>query len=306
MHTYDQLEYLPRQDLFFAAGGSIWGDGDASRETWLFDPNTNAWRQGQNIVGNLMSVWEYNMTTAYDPATDQVLMAGYVASAGYNGGTNTWTRHNNSVRRDLGTTGRPRHEAPRVPHRRPEHGQHPHACRASGVLGAKTALNATGATEIQACDAPGLEYDPVSDRFVAWCAGSDVYSLNMDTRTWTRHTATNSVSPGDPRGPERRLPRHLRPLALHAGLQRLRALHARRSQRLRLQADQRHRHRAGGPVGVDQRQPGERGQRRLDDADLVERSNASACTASGAWSGARATSGQQTLELPDRQRHLHA
>ena len=45
------------------------------------------------------------MTTAYDPLTDQVLMAGYSAAATYSGATDKWVRHGNSVRRELGTTG---------------------------------------------------------------------------------------------------------------------------------------------------------------------------------------------------------
>jgi hypothetical protein len=37
---------------------------------------------------------------------------------------------------------------------------------------------------------PGIAYDPVADRIVAWHGGSDVYALNMDTGAWTQ-VATN-------------------------------------------------------------------------------------------------------------------
>ena len=33
---------------------------------------------------------------------------------------------------------------------------------------------------------PGLAYDPVADRIVAWHGGGNVYALNMDTGVWTQ------------------------------------------------------------------------------------------------------------------------
>ncbi len=61
-----------------------------------------------------------------------------------------------------------------------------------------SSLGATGATGIINNQAPGLVYDPVSDRFVAWHGGTNVYVLNMDTRVWTLVTpaASNTVVPG--------------------------------------------------------------------------------------------------------------
>ena len=38
---------------------------------------------------------------------------------------------------------------------------------------------------------PGIAYDPVADRIVAWHGGSGVYALNMDTKAWTQ-VATNA------------------------------------------------------------------------------------------------------------------
>jgi hypothetical protein len=70
----------------------------------------------------------------------------------------------------------------------------------SGTITRQT-LNTTGATEIQSgADYPGFEYDPVSDRFVAWNGGPSVYTLNMDTLVWTKvaPATTNSVIPTNP------------------------------------------------------------------------------------------------------------
>jgi hypothetical protein len=38
---------------------------------------------------------------------------------------------------------------------------------------------------------PGIDYDPIADRIVAWHGGSNVYALNMDTGAWTQ-VATNA------------------------------------------------------------------------------------------------------------------
>ena len=37
---------------------------------------------------------------------------------------------------------------------------------------------------------PGIAYDPVADKIVAWHGGSGVYTLDMDTGAWTQ-VATN-------------------------------------------------------------------------------------------------------------------
>ena len=58
-------------------------------------------------------------------------------------------------------------------------------------------VSTAGATALANSSFPGLEYDPVSDRIVAW--GEDtrnvVYSLNLDTNTWTSQTYTGGPAP---------------------------------------------------------------------------------------------------------------
>ncbi len=197
VHTYDQLEYLPRQDRLFLAGGSIWKSGRAVRDTWLFDFGSDSWTRVADIVGRRSDVWEYNMTTAYDPLTDRLLMTGYHASADYHPASDTWTHHNNTMNRRLGQTGAfdpVRRKFVTIGRGR----AFVYDVDASGRLGDQQPLETTGANEIEQPDAPGFEYDPVSDRFVAWAAGPAVYVLDLDSRSWQRLAATNSVDPGDP------------------------------------------------------------------------------------------------------------
>jgi hypothetical protein len=49
----------------------------------------------------------------------------------------------------------------------------------------KRTLKTTGGETIVNSVYPGLAYDRVSDRIVAWNGGNTVYSLDLDTRTWT-------------------------------------------------------------------------------------------------------------------------
>ncbi|MHC4223519.1 MAG: hypothetical protein ACYSUN_05990, partial [Planctomycetota bacterium] len=51
-------------------------------------------------------------------------------------------------------------------------------------------------TEIEAAKRPGLGYSPVCDRLVVWAGGTTVYSLNLDTKEWTRIVSTGTVDPG--------------------------------------------------------------------------------------------------------------
>jgi hypothetical protein len=48
-------------------------------------------------------------------------------------------------------------------------------------------LATTGDTEIEQVANPGLDYDAVADRMVAWAGGADLYALDLDTSVWTLH-----------------------------------------------------------------------------------------------------------------------
>ena len=58
-----------------------------------------------------------------------------------------------------------------------------------------SALGSTGGTEIEKASTPGLEYDPKSDRMVAWSGGGTVYSLDLDKKAWTRHDPAPTGGP---------------------------------------------------------------------------------------------------------------
>lgn len=45
---------------------------------------------------------------------------------------------------------------------------------------------------------PGIAYDPVADRIVAWHGGKSVYALNMDTGLWTQVATNNGPTASAP------------------------------------------------------------------------------------------------------------
>jgi len=56
----------------------------------------------------------------------------------------------------------------------------------------------TGDTAIIGADAPGLAYDPVGGKMVAWNGGTSVYTFDIPARRWTRvqPAVTNTANPG--------------------------------------------------------------------------------------------------------------
>jgi len=196
VHSYDQLEYLPNQDTFFAPGGAQWGSGSAIRSTWLFNFASGTWSDAGPMPESVYNFWYYNMTTDYDPASGKVIVIGAHNSGTFNPATKAWNLTGDG-HDALGMTG-----ALDTKRRRfVDVGRgkaYSYSVAADGSPGARTALATSGPKTIVDCDAPGFVYDPVSDRFVGWCSGSSVYTLNLDTLAWTQHSATNSVNPGTP------------------------------------------------------------------------------------------------------------
>lgn len=198
VHSYDQVEYLPEQDVFFAAGGSSFSSsGYATRLTWLFDldrTDGSGWRQADPMPGAIYGLFEFALGTAYDPGSRRVIMRGYTQAGAFDPTTGSWTITRRTLptrrlgtvaeldpgRRVLLVTGGGRSES--------------YAVSGEGALGEPTPMETRGDREIEDCYAPGLAYSSKADRIAAWCGGGAVYVLDLDTATWTRHDGV----PGEP------------------------------------------------------------------------------------------------------------
>jgi hypothetical protein len=196
-HTYDHLEYLPNQDMLFVApGGSRYPDGSADSNTYLFDLTNGEWINAGRAPSTSSTFSYFNMTTDYDPVSGRAVVIGREVGGSFDGGSRSWTMSGGG-HSALGMSGALDHKR-RLFVEVGRSRAYIYEIGSNGAPGARQTLTTTGPQELVGCDAPGFVYDPVADRMVGWCSGQAVYSLNMDTRVWTQHAATNSVDPGDP------------------------------------------------------------------------------------------------------------
>ncbi len=206
VHTYDGLEYLPNVDRLFTSGGSIYGTGGCSGNTWLFDfdaqPAEDGW---QHIADSRAGC---GMISAYDSGTGRVwyaagsellefdplkLDAPWTPHPGVFSGTFNFymTAAVDPGRRKLAALGGTGYGGfPRVQV----------VDLASDPIPRAEILATTGATEIEDSDGAGFVFDPVSDRFIAWNGGGSVYALDVDAKLWTRLDPkdTNAIIPSAP------------------------------------------------------------------------------------------------------------
>jgi Big-like domain-containing protein len=193
-HTYDGLEYLPPPfDRFLVVGWDGWP------QTTL-DLDTNRWEAHPDLpqLGARTGA-----TCAYDPLT-RVLWyhAGGGALSYWDPATGLWTIRGSSESQAY------YRNAVVDPHRRLYVGVgmgHTVAWTIDALgkfvpVGAELAT--TGDREIEDVGNPGVEYDPVNDRLVAWKGGGDVYTLDLDQLVWTRHPVVGEVvaTPGNING----------------------------------------------------------------------------------------------------------
>ena len=202
-HTYGGLAYLEHVNLFWIFGGSrACGSGGFGTDTWTFDPSTNQWKN-EFPSGNIPG--EGVMITAYDPVTNKVFFQRERGLFTYEYGNsktsrvNTWTKLN-----DEAIPGYNQMSGTIDPVRR----------KFVFVGGASTPgtylididssnpspqqLTTTNGGVIESAQAPGVAYDPNTNRILAWDGSrlttntSTVWSLNVDTGNWTLAHAEGS------------------------------------------------------------------------------------------------------------------
>ena len=193
-HTYDGLAYLQNIDRFWMHGGSLYcSTGGPSQATWLFDFDSLLWERKANISYSS----GLQMVSAYDPVTNKVFVAGrasFQTLLEYDPVSDSWTERGDlsidvaqtaaidPVRRTFVSLGSGKLFA--------------YDLQQTGTI-SRQDLSTTGDTSMVSIAYPGIVYDPVSDKMVAWNGGVDVYLLDLDTLVWTRVTPapTNTVIP---------------------------------------------------------------------------------------------------------------
>jgi hypothetical protein len=206
-HTYDGIQYIPTIDRFWAQGGSDWCLGPSDELTWTFDFESLQWQRKADApmrAGTPVS--------AYDPVTGHIFHHGQSALMEYDPIADKWQTRSRSVWQ----SGRNTAEVDPVRRRFIMIGGGKsffYDLSGEGLLIRKK-LETSGDNEIVNCDAPGLVYDPLIDKIVAWCGasriidpatkkkivstiGACVYTLNLDTFVWTKYEPHGPVRPPD-------------------------------------------------------------------------------------------------------------
>jgi len=201
VHTYCGFLYIPGIDKVFRCGGSLWsGGGDGSRASWIWNPVTAGWaRQADDASLGV------GPTYIYDPVTHS--MYGFSDRGVFkrwNIATNTWSGFGSFQGQSAGDMGGMTIGEDMSVCFDPDT-RIIVACGNSvmivcnlntGILTQPTSSGA-GASAIVTKRGPGMAWDPVSRRIVAWWGGTTTYSLNSTTLVWTTNTASgaNTVTP---------------------------------------------------------------------------------------------------------------
>lgn len=180
-HTYDGLTYMSNTDNFFAVTGALVPCGGSGNDTWVYNFTQGKWTQEVALPAYV----SYGSMAVYDPATQQVFVHDTYDFLSYSLPTNTYTVRTPNANVDY-------HLSAAIDIKR----------RKFVMLGDNkvqvidlatyqmTTMSTTNAPTLLSAGSPGVGYDPVGDRIVAWSGGSNVYALNMDSGVWTQ-IATN-------------------------------------------------------------------------------------------------------------------
>jgi len=182
-HTYDALTYIAHADRFFASNGSLSPCGFGQSDTWTYDFGAGTWQ----LMTTSNPTQAYGTMSVYDPLTKLVYVKDTQGFFSYSLESNTYTKLNTTdqiVDYHLSAT--------------IDSSRRKFVMIGNGVQ--VVDLNTNQLTTMSTSNAPafvtgqqspGVAYDPIADRIVAWHGGGNVYALNMDTGVWTQ-VATNA------------------------------------------------------------------------------------------------------------------
>jgi len=181
-HTYGGLAYLAHVDRFFGLGGSLAGVGFAKCDrTWVYDFEAKKWEDRQ--PGGPLPGGGFCMGCAYAPVSKRLFFgSAHRGLFAYDYEKNTWAKLDDqpvdgqgfavdTKRRLLVGVGRGRITLYDI-------GRNNFKQQTIKAPGAEDVVNAGNAA--------GFDYDPVSDRMVGWAswAPGKVFGLDLDAKTW--------------------------------------------------------------------------------------------------------------------------
>jgi hypothetical protein len=197
-HTYNTLQYVASIDRFCAmSANSYFSSSGVGSQTDCFNFDSNKWERKADTLGS-----GYGTYSAYDSVTGHVFVKGVSSGcflSEWDPLSNTWTQRSaqsgcydiyytaafDSKRRTIVEAG--------------DGAVNAWDTSKSGNI-SRTSVATSGPSAIYSANNPGFVYDPISDKFVGWNGGADVYTLDPATWAWARvaPAPTNTVIPTQP------------------------------------------------------------------------------------------------------------
>lgn len=181
--TGNGIAYIESKDQLFMFGGRIaCRTSIQSKNTWVFDFSSNTW-QLKKPTGTLPSSAGHIMTS-YDATSDKVYLHDGTYLYAYDPAADFYQRFDNSKKALTA-----RRSAAIDPKRQKfvmiGGGKVQTIRIGTGSTYALEEMATTGSTAIVATQWPGVAYDPITDKMIAWNGGNNIYSLDLDTGVWT-------------------------------------------------------------------------------------------------------------------------
>jgi hypothetical protein len=189
-HTYSSLAYIPDPawDGFFVHGGALWWGGWPTSATWFFRRAELRW-QALPGRGTEYASKSVVVVSVYDAVRKKVHVRTKNSVESFDLATSTWQSKGGASGQEREITGAFDPER--------QHfvivgkglaevwntGKTPWERVPAAMAGDNAPVSAWG---------PGLVFDPVGKRYLAWSGGRTLYQLNRDTWTWLALTTTGA------------------------------------------------------------------------------------------------------------------
>lgn len=189
-HTYDGLTYIAHADRFFATNGSMSPCGYGSADAWTFDFASGKWQ----LMSTSAPTTPFGTMAVYDAPSKLVYIKDTAGFYSYSFDTNKYTKLNSSTQTVdyhlSGTIDTKRRKFVMI-----GNGSVQVVDLNTNQLSTMPTSNTPGLVNQSS---PGIDYDPVADRIVAWHGGTNVWTLNMDTGVWSQAASNQGPSASAP------------------------------------------------------------------------------------------------------------
>lgn len=178
-HSYFGLAYVAHIDRFFSVNGSLSPCGNGDGATWTYDFASSKW---QLMMGNSPMASTHGTMAVYDSLSKLVYVKDQYDFHSYDPASNKYTKLNASQQYN------DYHNTAAIDTKRRKFVMIGDGVQVidlnTKVMTRMATTNTPGFVTSQ--NAPGIAYDPVADRIVAWHGGNKVYALDMDSGVWSQ------------------------------------------------------------------------------------------------------------------------